>query len=68
MKWIMGAEWAYNTIKCPFCGYKTWYDVTTIGMYKPIPKNCPQCNRRLEGADYEKSLEEMIKEFVWGKK
>lgn len=67
MKWIKGAERFTETIKCPFCGYKTWYDERPRGMYKPIPKNCPQCTRRLDGAEYEKSLEEMIKD-LWGKK
>lgn len=68
MKWIKGAERFCETIKCPVCGYKTWYDERPGGMYNPIPKICPKCTTRLDGAEYEKSLEEMIKEFVWGKK
>ncbi len=38
---IAGMGYHFARVRCPFCGH-------SLAGYRPIPKECPNCHRRLE--------------------
>lgn len=38
---LAGVVWQFVTVRCPGCGF------SLVG-FRPIPKECPRCHRKLE--------------------